>query len=249
MSAPTTIDAYLDDLVGLLRGRSTEIRRILVEVEEHLHDAVEAGATEAEAIAAFGDPRTIAHRFEPNAPGLLASLVSMAWHLGAIGLIAIGLSGALSLGARATMGSSFVAGDPAGVTYTSARCGDLLRLHPELPSCPRAASAHHADEVAVYRMAAGLLGLGALGVWWLALRRRSSALPYDLEPLLAAGAFGLAAVVLYGQGAVSLAEGLHHGAGQWLTGAIVATGFAAWFAKRAWRGIALRSPALKAATR
>ena len=244
MRSPTTIDDYLNDLVGLLRGRSKEVRRILVEVEEHLHDAVEAGATEAEAIAAFGDPRTVARRFEPNAPRLLSSLVSMAWHLGAIGLIAIGLSGALSLGARATMGSSFVAGDPVGVTYTSARCADFAALHPEVPSCPRAASAHHADEVAVYRMAAGVLGLGALGVWWFALRKRSSALPSDLEPILAAAAFGLAALVLYGQGLVSLAEGLHHGAGQWLTGAIVATGFAAWFGKRAWRGIALRTPIL-----
>jgi hypothetical protein len=66
--------------------------------------------------------------------------------------------------------------------------------------------------------------------------------------MLATAAFGLAAVVLDGQGAVSLAEGLHHGAGQWLTAAIVSTGFAARFAKRAWRGVALRPPRRAAAS-
>jgi hypothetical protein len=241
VSAPTTIDAYLDELLGLLRSRSSEVRRILCEVEEHLRDAVAAGTTEAEAIAAFGPPRTVARRFEPVGPSLLPSVVSMAWHLAAIGLVAVGLSGVLALGARVTMGSSFVAGDSTGVTYTSARCADLERLAPGSSSCTAAASAHHAAEVGLDRIAAGLLGGAALGGWWLVLRRRPSAFPLDLEPVLAAAAFGLAAVVLCGQGAVSLAEGLHHGAGQWITGAVVASAFALWYGRRAWSGVALRS--------
>ena len=96
-------------------------------------------------------------------------------------------------------------------------------------------------------LAAGVLGLAALAGWWVAFRRRSSALPHDLEPILATAAFGLAAVVLYGQSTLSLTEGLHHGAGQWLTAALVSTAYAAWFARRAWRGVAVRSP-LRTAT-
>jgi hypothetical protein len=241
MSAATEIDAYLDELLGLLRGRTPEVRRTLAEVEDHLRDAVAAGASEAEAIAAFGSPRAVARRFEPVGPAMWPSLISLAWRLVAVGLVAVGLSGLLALGMRATMGSSFVAGDGAGVTYTSTRCAELEALVPGAPSCGAAASAHHADEVALYRTGVGLLGALALAAWWASMRRRSSALPPDLEPVLAAAAFGLAALVLLGETVVSLAEGLHHGAGQWMAAAAVSAGFAVWYGRGAWRAIAIRS--------
>src|SRR5205085_1471638 len=98
-------------------------------------------------------------------------LVPSALLLLAVGLLAIGASGLLSMGLRAAWGSEFVAGDPPGVTYTAPRCADYERFHPEAGTCAEAAAAHHADEVETYRVAAGVLGLLVLGGWWFARRR------------------------------------------------------------------------------
>ena len=67
------IEGYLDQLLLELRGRATDVRRVLAETEEHLRDATADGVAaglspdeaEAEAIARFGSPRAIARRFAP----------------------------------------------------------------------------------------------------------------------------------------------------------------------------------------
>lgn len=67
------IETYLDKLVVELQGPGHEIRGILAEVEDHLTEAAAAGvaegldAQEAErrAVARFGSPRRLAHKFVP----------------------------------------------------------------------------------------------------------------------------------------------------------------------------------------
>jgi hypothetical protein len=242
--APTTqspIDRYLDKLMLELRGRATDIRRILIEVEDHLHAAVEDGATEDEAVARFGTPRDVARRFAPTRGAVVADLVRAAWLLAAIGLIAIGISGVSSMAMRAAFGSSFVAGDPAGVTYTPARCADYSEYHPESRSCEAAASAHHADEVQLYRIAVGFVGALALVMWLWKIRRPLSRLPVELTPAIGATVFGLVGAALLVQGLSMLAEGPSHGPGQWLSAGLVAIVVAAVYGMQLLRHLHVRA--------
>jgi hypothetical protein len=242
--APTTrspIDRYLDELMLERRGRATDVRRILTEVEDHLRAAVEDGATEDEAVARFGTPRDVARRFAPGRSAVVADLARAAWLLAAVGLIAIGLSGVSSMAMRAAFGSSFVAGDPVGVTYTPARCADFLEYHGESHTCEAAASAHHADEVQLYRMAVGILGVLALAVWRLKIRRPLSRLPIELVPAIGAAVFGLVGAGLLAQGLSMLAEGPSHGPGQWLSAGSVAIAVAAVYGMRLLRHLHVRA--------
>jgi HAAS len=261
------IDAYLDQLLLELRGRTRDVRRVLSEVEEHLRDAtaagVEAGLEPAEAerraIEEFGSPKVVARRFEVVGPWLpwpaLRELASAVVLLAGIGLIAIGVSGAVAMGFRAAMGSDFVAADPPGLTYTAARCADFRKYHPEAKTCEAAAAAHHADEVGEYRVAAGGLGVVVLGGWWLVRRwsRRGAAatvawLPDEFVSITGLALFGFASVALTVQTLGTLTFGAGAGgAGQWLSGAVVsmvATALFAWSLLRTLRvRVAVLSPA------
>jgi hypothetical protein len=235
------IETYLDRLLLELRGRASDVRRVLAEVEEHLRDAVADGATPEEAIERFGSPRAVARRFEPAHGVVFADLARLGWQLVAIGCLAIGLSGVLSVGMRAAFGDAFVAGDPSGVTYTQARCADFAEYHPESAGCTAAANAHHADEVEIYRIAVGVLGLIGLAIWRWKLRQPSARLPVELGPSLAAVAFALVGVGLAAQGFSMLAEGVDHGAGQWLSGSAVALVAAAIYGWQLLRQLQLRA--------
>jgi hypothetical protein len=199
------------------------------------------GATEGEAIARFGTARDVARRFAPARGAIVLDLVRAACLLAAVGLIAIGLSGVLSMGLRAAFGSSFVAGDQIGVTYTADRCADFLEYHDEARTCEAAASAHHADEVVVYRVAAGLAGLIALAVWRWKLREPTSHLPVELTPAIGAAVFSLVGIGLLAQGLSMLAEGSSHGPGQWLSAAFVAIGVGAVYGVRLLAHLRVRS--------
>src|SRR5262249_15595651 len=145
--------------------------------------------------------------------------------LAVIGLLAIGVSGLVAMGMRATLGARFVAGDVAGVTYTHQRCADLAEYHPEAGTCTVAAALHHADEVETYRIAAGVLGL--VGGAALALhahrgraRRRSAVqvavLPEAFTATSGAVLFGAAGGLLLVQSlGVMVGGGMTQGAGQW----------------------------------
>jgi hypothetical protein len=114
------IERYLDRLLLELRGSAPELRRILSEAEEHLRDAASelmaAGASEDEAqrqaIERFGDPREVARRFStrltPIPPVVVAvELVRAAVLLGAVALVAVGVSGAIvALGMAVLYGTS-----------------------------------------------------------------------------------------------------------------------------------------------
>ncbi len=252
MSESGPVDAYLDRLLASLRGRPGDVRRILSEAETHLRDAAAEGVAsglspdEAEraAVARFGPVAAVAPRFGLSdvlgARQALGQLIAALVLLGAVGFLAIGASGVLSLGMRAAWGDSFVAGDQAGVAYTADRCDDFRYYHPEAGTCRAAAAAHHADEVVEYRGAAGVLGLGLLGGWMWYRRRSASArsvpgaglLPEGLVAAVGAIMFGGAGALLTVDGLGELlGQGRNHGPGQWLSGGIVALAVALWFAR------------------
>jgi HAAS domain-containing protein len=97
------IERYLDELQVRLSGSPRQIRRMLREVEEHLHDAMEAGlargldAGEAEqqAVAAFGPAAGVARACNVSTWQLLRSLAAQALALVGVALVAVGLSGAV----------------------------------------------------------------------------------------------------------------------------------------------------------
>jgi len=246
------IDAYLDRLLVELSGRARNVRRILAEVDDHLHDAVDEGLVEGlsseeacqRALARFGSPATVARRFT-GMPGrllplpVLSQLVLAFGLLAGIGLVAIGISGALAGGMGMAFGQDFVAGDVAGVTYTPARCADYLEFHPEARTCERAATAHHFDETVEYRLAAGVLGLAVLGGLFIVRRSRAlgriiplgdgvGLLPDGFEATVGAAVFGCAAGALLLSGLAQSPGG--DGAGADLSGGIVAAVVAAVFA-------------------
>lgn len=194
------VEGYLDRLLAHLRGSAHDVRRILSETEEHLRDAtaelVAAGASEEDAqrraIERFGDPRTVARRFSarlaPVPPAaVVGELARAAVLLGAVGLVAIGASGALAELLGRLFGPAFVAGDLPGVTYTAQRCAEFLEYFPDAGGCEQAAAMHHWGEVVEYRVAAGVLGLLVLGAFLLWRPRRRGQGPHPGEPGLAPG--------------------------------------------------------------
>ncbi len=121
------------------------------------------------------------------------------YSVGVVGLLAIGLSGIVALGFGSAFGKSFVAGDGPGVTYTPERCAQYMSFEPHATTCADAAVQHHFGEIVDYRVAAGVLGLLALGGLWLLNRRRSrSKLPEWFAPMVGASVFGIAALALVG---------------------------------------------------
>jgi hypothetical protein len=240
------IEAYLDRLLTHLRGSAHDVRRILSEAEEHLRDAtaelVAAGASEEEAqrraIERFGDPRTVARRFSARLPRsrrrrVAAELARAAVLLGAVGLVAIGASGALAELLGRLFGAAFVAGDLPGVTYTAQRCAEYLEYFPDAGGCAQAAALHHWGEVVEYRVAVGVLGLLVLG-GFLLWRRRPDGPQEGYVGVLPDGFSATVATSLYGVAAAALAllsldaflvvGG--DGTGQWLSAAIVASAMA-----------------------
>jgi hypothetical protein len=257
------IERYLDQLLVHLRGRAGDVRRILAETEDHLRDSVEAGLSEglsedeaqAQALARFGPARTVARRFGPaehplvplDVLGHLA--VAGAW-LGGIGLAAVGVSGLVAGTMGSVWGASFVAGDRSGVTYTAARCADFFEYH-AARTCAQAAASHHFDEVVRYRVAAGVLGvLVLLGVRLVRRRARGDrvgVLPDGFAVTIGTVVFGLAGAVLAVQGADQSAFG-GHGAGQYLSAAIVCVVVASLFTRSLYRVLVHRSLLMSAPT-
>ena len=146
--------------------------------------------------------------------------------LGAVGLVAIGMSGVLAAAAGTAVGKSWVAGDPPSVRYSAARCADFLEYEPHARSCELAATEHHFVEVVDYRIAAGLVGAFTLGACVLLSRRRpslfrSDRLPVAFDATVAAILFGAAAAWLLGYGLDQQRLG-YDGAGLYLSGGVVA---------------------------
>ena len=252
VGAGEAVERYLDRLADALVVRGRSVRRILAEADDHLREAVAEGeaaglgraAAEEQAVARFGPPAIVARRLaaaEGRVPaGLIWSTLLSLWLVAGIGLVAIGVSGAVAAAMGAVADKSFVAGDQPGVTYTPERCAEYLEYQPHAATCADAAVAHHYDEVVWYRVDAGVLGLVTLAVWWFVRHRRLRAgRPESLPPVLVALTgtvlFGVAAAGLLGGGAMQATVGGGSSAGQMLSGGVVAAavaiGFAAWLVR------------------
>ena len=175
---------------------------------------------------------------------LVTELILAATRIAAIGLVAIGVSGVIAWGLGDIAGKAFVAGDPSGVTYSAARCRDLLEYAPHAPSCAAAAAAHHFDEVVWYRVAAGVLGCVVfLALVWARRRREPRVLqPESFVPTVAAAVFGLAGIGLIGLGIDAVVLNTDGGGGAYLSGGVVALAVAAWFAIPVIKSLTIRVP-------
>lgn len=213
------IEAFLDELVDRLQLQPRTMRRVLREVEGHLHEAaqeIEAAGVrvleaETQAVDSFGTPAKIASDLNETHNGFwnLSSLGMSLASLAAIGFIIIGVSGLLIWVLGGSFGYRYVVVPVHQQDYTAARCADLLSSYRNAPDCTTAAMLDHYDELRDYRIAVGILGLiGLAGLWF--LRRFVGPLrwlPHISRPstwAIAAGMFGLATVVA---GILALTDG------------------------------------------
>jgi hypothetical protein len=136
---PGMIDTYLDELMAALRVEPRRARRILIETEDHLREAVrdhvaagmEEAAAERLAIERFGSPREIAARFNGASVTPRGWLLRMYFCLAmlfGVGMVAVGVAGEIAIGAGFVFGKEYIAGNAPDTTYTPARCEELARL-------------------------------------------------------------------------------------------------------------------------
>jgi hypothetical protein len=232
-----SIDGVLDELFDHLAGTGPAGRRALAEAEDHLHSAaaharasgLDAAAAERDAVQRFGPPAAVAagiRRAHLDRAAIARTAFIGTWFVGAVSLVAIGVSGLVAELFGRVYGAGFVAGDGSGVTYTPERCADYFEYVPNAGSCAAAAAEHHFGEVVTSRVAVGVLGLLALAV--LAIARRTllrgpqwrQPSPYVATVLLAL--FGLAALGLGGLGLMQLGLGTSSGVGADLAAGLVA---------------------------
>lgn len=123
----------------------------------------------------------------------------------AVGLIAIGVSGACCAAIRYGYGDHTLAFDQEGARLSELRCADLP--DDEQTACAAGRLAHHADEIVEVRLGAGLVGLLVLAAFFVArsrlrLEEQESLVQRRRFLWLATVSFGLAATVLLGVGAI-----------------------------------------------
>jgi hypothetical protein len=232
------IERYLDELFAELRRTSPrDARSLLSETESHLRDAAEEAArngmtpteAEAHAIQRYGAARQIAAGDRNRGRTDLArGIVVSAWSLGALGAIAIGASGLIA-GVMRLAGASnqFVAGGQSTTNLSPSDCARWLNGYPHAQSCAQAALNDWAWETVAYRIAFGVLGLVAFGLFVIGRRRWSTVrswapLPAMVVDTIATTLFGITGVWLAGLGIDALIMSSGHGAGQWLSAAPVA---------------------------
>jgi hypothetical protein len=241
------IERYLDELfVALRASQPREARSLLAETEAHLRDM--AGAAQRDgldavtaaqhAIDEYGDPVIIAvaDRRRSTTP-LLVRIGLSGWQLGAVGAIAIGLSGALAGLVHVLGASDRVLATDATTHLSAVDCSRWQTLYPGATSCAQAALRDWAAETIFYRVAVGLLGIMALAA--LALLRRRSVrvrlarpLPATVSNTIATAAFGTAGVWLAGLGLDAIIVRSGDGAGGWLTAAPFALAAAVFYGRR-----------------
>lgn len=258
MSGCEPIEAYLDALLLELRGSPRAARHVLREVEAHLLDAtnegVDEGLTEDEAarraVERFGPPALVARQLA-RASGsvglvtLVRDAVVSLLPVGAVFLVAIGLSGLVAGGLGLAVGKDFVAGDPPGVTYTAERCAQLLSFEPGAATCAQAATAHHFGEVVWYRVAEGVLGIVLLAAWAVWRRRsrdrlRAGTLGRSFSLTVGATLAAAAAAGLLFLAAAGPVTGHYDGTGNPLSGGLVSALLGVAFGVALWRELRAR---------
>ncbi len=235
------VEDYLDVLLGAAPGPARQVRALLAEADAHLRDATADGLArglsqyeaEREAVARFGPVRSVtsaeAQRQSLPLPALGRQVVASGLLLGAIGGLAVGLSGVFTALMGAIGGSSFIVDITPTTHLATSDCTRWLSQNPSAHSCYQAALSDWAFEVVWYRIAIGVLGALALAAFLLMRRRRFATLPARVVETVAVTVFGAAGLWMLGLGVDWAALG-HNGAGQWLASAPVALAIAAWYA-------------------
>lgn len=259
MTSDSPIEAYLDRLLLELRSHPPRpVRQLLAETEAHLRaaaaEAVAGGMShadaEADAVARFGPAPVIAQAERERARTPLATIarqcVASCWLLGAVGAVAVGLSGLVAAVLGAIGGSRFLADHP-GRLLTASDCARWLAADPRALSCHQAAVADWAAETVYYRLAAGLLGAVALALFVVARRRLGrlghwTVLPAAVVDTIAVTLFGAAGAYALAMGVDAVVVSSGHGAGQWLSAAPVALAAAAFFGARLLRDLRFPQP-------
>ena len=251
------IERYLDGFFIALRSHvPREARSLLAETEAHLRDAADAGEREgldaltaaARAVDRFGHPDVVAgtDRDRVRTP-FLVRLALTGWQLGAVGAMAVGVSGLFGAILR-ILGASdaYMAASSSTGNLPAADCARWQSLHPTASNCASAALADWAAETIGYRFAIGVLGAIALAALALVRRRvrraRSArALPTVVSDSVATVAFGTAGVWLVGLAIDAYVSRTGHTAGAWLTAAPVALTAACFYGRRLARELATPS--------
>ncbi len=240
MTAAESIDDYLDDLAGRLQGDPRRARHFLVEAEAHLNDERDARVargedpTEAEtaAIRVFGTPTEVAGA--ANRATWLASrgavaiaALGLAVRLTAVGLIVVGVAGALT---RLIANFGLVTamyGLPSNVVMAASSCAHWLAVQPSATTCEQAGTLEASDDLTGVSLAIGAMGV-LLAIPLLVARRRRrgrpsrAVLPAALGPALSAAMFGAASVGLLVLGLSNAVISTTWGQGMWLTDAACA---------------------------
>jgi hypothetical protein len=244
------VEDYLDRLLLTLGGSPRQVRHTLAEVEAHLQDAVAeemaAGKArpeaEAAAVARIGAVHGVTGRsaaFGRPTAALVRRAALAASLIGGVGLVAVGISGAVSWALAAMRGGSFVTAPFPPGSYTRADCMRWLAGDPATHNCVTAMIYDHVGDIVLQRFAGGVLGLLALAAYWF-LRRRwhdrgtLAALPPGSAE--AAGGLLAALVALGGMGMAINTELVQRGqgAGQLFSIAVAALAAAVFFAFRLW---------------
>jgi len=250
------VQEYLDKLLLTLTGSPRYIRCTLAEVEAHLQDAVAEGLAgglseaqaQAEAVRRIGPPSAVTGhtaQFAQPTAALLRRAVLAGTLIGGVGLVALGVAGAISWALASLAGGTFVTAPFPPGSYTEADCARWLAGDPGTRSCVAAMTADHIGDIVMYGCAAGVLGLLALVAFGVLQSRWQdhgtlTALPRGSAEAVGMVLAGLVTVAALGMGLnhVDVTHGI--GAGQPFSLAVAAAGAAAFFAVRFWRAAKLR---------
>jgi hypothetical protein len=250
----TAVDAYLDRLFDLLSGSGARGRRVLLEAQAHLEEAVEHGLAsgqsredaERSAIVRFGTPEEIA-RAHANAGALpfmaaLGRVFAAGWLMSGVAGLTIGLMGVLDAIFVRAVGPNFVTDDPADVLYTAERCRELGVVNGDAAACRAASIAHHVDELVSRPLAVGALALVLLAAFAAARRapalRGLTQLP-NAAMVSTAGAVGFGGVglLLLAHGTLGLALGQRVEVGAHLAEGLAGVAAGLIFLPHAWRQV------------
>lgn len=244
------IEAYLDTLVTELSARRPrQLRHLIAEAEAHLRDDAErsmaagmsAHDAEAQAVARFGPAQVVARaeRGRSVVPfaEVVRQVVSSALLLGAVGALAVGLSGLVAGVIGLVGGTRALVDVPAGRVLSGADCTRWLAADPGARSCRDAALSDWAAETVAYRLALGIVGVLVLAAYLLLRHRlgrrdKWAALPPTVSDTIAMTVFGVAGCWTLALGLEAAVRSSGHGSGQWLSAAPVALAAAAVFAWR-----------------
>jgi hypothetical protein len=226
------IQQYLDDLTSRLRGSPTYVRRVIAEAEEHLAEGVDArvaqgsdeAAAEAAALAEFGSAPVVARElnratWRDARPALRRDVVETGLRLLGVGMIVVGVAGAVARVVAAVTTTDSVFGAPAALSPSAGDCAHWESLHPSATTCQAAATMEAATDQTLGMLATGLLGVLLLVALAVAGRRwpRQPVLPRALAPTVAATAFALAAAGLFALAVSDVVVLSTWGSGLWWT--------------------------------